>query len=60
MEVRDVYLKCSNLDYDCELVVIKENGGIIYLDKAIEASSKILLLEVKRFEIIDNILYCVI
>lgn len=60
MEVRDIYLKCTNLEYDCELVVIKEGGGIIYQDKAIEAPNKILLLEVERFEIIDNILYCVI
>lgn len=60
MEVKDIYLKCSNLEYDCEIVIIKESGGIIYLDKATEAPNKILLLEVKRFEIIDNILYCVI
>lgn len=60
MTVKDIYLKCSNLEYDCEIVINTENEEIIYSGKITEALNMILLLQVKRFKIIEDTLHCVI
>lgn len=59
MTVVDIYLKCSQLKHDCN-IILKEGETTIYdgnyeeLDKCLETRS------VEGFLIADNTLYCVI
>lgn len=59
MTVVDIYLKCSQLKHDCN-IILKEGETTIYDGNYEELDTWLDNRTVERFTILDNTLYCVV
>lgn len=57
MTVVDIYLRCSQLKHDCN-IILKEGETTIHDGNYEELDTRLYNRTVKRFMILDNTLYC--